>query len=104
MSVKIRFRPGVEALEGRTTPSITSPISEGGVTASVTGGSVATLKGVLAVTPPAAQAPAQTIDIHQQVSHITLPDGDVVPGHGLKTAEAQNPVVSWIPTGPAQSP
>ena len=54
--------------------------------------------GVLEVTPPAAQASPQTIDIHQQVSHITLPDGDVLPGHGLKTAEAHAPVVGWTRT------
>ena len=85
MASRSRFRPGVEALEGRITPSI----SEGGV---------ATVRGVLAVMPPASQAAAPTVTIHQQVSSVTLPSGDVLPGHGLKTADAHTPVVDWTPT------
>jgi hypothetical protein len=85
MSAKSRFRPCVETLDNRITPSIT----EGGV---------ATFTGVLAVTPPTAPAPVQTVHIHQQVSAVTLPSGDVLPGHGLKTAEAHTSVVDWTPT------
>ncbi len=82
------FRPHLEQLEDRITPS--TIIDEGGV---------ATLKGVLAVTPPAAQAVPQTIAINQQVSSVTLPTGDVLPGHGLKTGEAEtHGVINWEPT------
>ena len=82
------FRPRVEALEDRLTPMRKS------------GGSAAVdvFVGVLAITPPAAGASPHVIQIHQQVAQITLPDGAVIPGHGLKTAEAHSPVVDWTPT------
>jgi len=54
--------------------------------------------GVLDITPPAAEASPHTVQINQQVAQVTLPSGDVLPGHGLKTAEAHTPVVDWTPT------
>jgi len=89
MSVTNRFRPGVEAFEDRITPTSSGHAGDS---------NVVSLGGVLAVAPPAAGAPEQSIQINQQVSHIILPDGDVLPGHGLKTAEAHTPVVDWTPT------
>ncbi len=54
--------------------------------------------GVLAITPPATQVSPHTVQINQQVAQVTLPSGDVIIGHGLKTAEGQTAVVNWIPT------
>jgi hypothetical protein len=54
--------------------------------------------GVVEITPPADQAPSQNVQINHQVSQVTLPSGDLLPGHGLKTAEANTPVVDWTPT------
>src|SRR4051794_4390227 len=80
------FRPTVESLEDRRTPS------------AHTGGIVTGIGGVVRVTPPAAQGSPHAIDMHQQVAGVTPPGGAVVPGHGLKTAEAHTPVVDWTPT------
>ena len=88
MSEKNRFRPRVEAFEDRITPSQQSSH----------GGDVVSVGGVLAVMPSAAPASLRTIQINQQVAEIILPEGDVIPGHGLKTAEAHTPVVDWMPT------
>ena len=54
--------------------------------------------GVLLVTPPADQASPHSINMQQQVVQISLPDGELISGHGLKTAEAHTPVVDWTPT------
>jgi hypothetical protein len=78
----------LEALDDRLAPSF-------GIENPMTIGSV---RGVLAVSPAAAQASAHTVDIHQQVASVTLPTGTVLTGHGQKTAEAHNPVIDWQPT------
>ena len=88
MSVANRFRPELEALGARITPS--NIIFEYDQPFFV--------QGVLLVAPSAAQAPTQTVSINRQLAENRLPDGDVLPGHGLKTAEAHTPVVTWTPT------
>jgi hypothetical protein len=88
MSAGKYVRPKLEALEDRITP-----LADGSVRGVVT--------GVLTVTPPAAQVAPQTIDINQQVAQVNLPNGNVISGNGLKTADVQTPVVTWTRTGPA---
>ncbi len=89
------FRPTLEALEDRVVPTVfttkidwSGPGDEGPEERS----------GVLAITPPAAQVSPHTVQINQQVAQVTLPSGDVIISHGLKTAEGQTAVVNWIPT------
>jgi hypothetical protein len=86
--IKNRVRPCLESLDDRLVPSF-------GIENPTTIGSV---HGVLTITPPAAQASPHTVQISHQVSQVPLPSGKVLPGHGLKTAEAHNPVVDWTPT------
>jgi hypothetical protein len=98
MSAGIKhFRPGVEILEARVNPGVAAgwdPCPGGCV-------QITRSTGVLTVTPPAAQVAPQVTTINQQVASIMLPTGEVLSGHGLKTADAQTPVVTWTRTGPA---
>src|SRR5262249_39906258 len=73
-------RPHLEPVEDRLVPSVSGH-----------GGDSNVVQGVLAVAPPAAQVSPQTVNVNQQVSQITLPSGDVLPGHGLKTADVHTP-------------
>ena len=90
----------VEPLEERSVPTVfttkidrSGPGDEGPESASPVFRS-----GVLRITPLGDEASAHTIVINTQVSQVSLPSGEVIPGHGLKTAKAQNPVVDWTPT------
>src|SRR5262245_51708606 len=83
MGLRPSFHPKIESLEDRITPIINS---------------IEFRTGVLLITPPVAQAVPHTIQINQQLAQITLPNSNVISGHGLKTAEAHTPVVEWTPT------
>ena len=79
---KVRLQ--MEVLEDRLTPAVDAFIYF--------------RAGVVAITPPAAQVSHDTVQINRQVAQVALPTGDVIIGHGLKTAEAHTPVVDWTPT------
>jgi hypothetical protein len=86
----VRAQLGIEALEERSVPALL--LGNGNDTFTLT------RTGTLDVAPPADQVSPRSVHINQQVAQVNLPTGDVIVGHGLKTAEASTSVVTWAPT------
>jgi hypothetical protein len=99
---KNRVRLSVEPLDERISPSnLLGPLppSDPQVVASFEiKKTTDKVDGFFTVTPSAAQASPHVVEINQQVVQVNLPTGEVLPGHGLKTAEAHTPVVDWTRT------
>ena len=99
---KNRARLSVEPLHERIVPSnllVSWPLSAPQVVASFEiKKTTDSAGGVFTVTPSAPEASPHVVEINQQVVQVNLPTGEVLPGHGLKTAEAHTQVVDWTRT------